>query len=332
MATKRSFHLSGSHLVDVYGVSDTGKEISFRIPIEALREPQWGTSARTTVPQLTADDLVRRRGSLLARFRKADVQELSSADFIEARTLGDPEIAQALESRYLEMEAAWARSDAEILAGASSAVLSLNPTHARAGAVLAGLFLDKQLSNYSRTLVAGHLSDAFDRSRQTEAMASLAAALLAILRAPRAHGWGVFVYACIGCLYEFDGPRVLRRCKRELLSRGEWYRRQLVVELSNIPAANVYKLLKSHLRRETSPRVRVQIVRILGALLSERTRILYLEAALDDESPSARYLALQGLRDVKRPTALRSARAALEREPDAHIRALLERVAGGAEA
>jgi hypothetical protein len=100
----------------------------------------------------------------------------------------------------------------------------------------------------------------------------------------------------------------------------------LINELADVAGSDVIAILLEHLEVEPLLRLRVRLVGCLGDLLAEERRSEILEEGLGSDSPSCRFLALKLLRRVPRERRRALATAALQVEPDAVLRALLDQV------
>jgi hypothetical protein len=325
--TRRLFKRYGNNVADSYAANDSGESLEFVGPVAMFASLGWDRLDEPWKDEpFDGASQQREREHVRALLREGALEALDTEHFLLLERLGDHEAATFLGRRFGELVAAWTASDPVKLAHAASALLSSDRGHTGAATTLASLLVTDGLSHVDRSRIAQTVAGAVDVNGRTEAASILRDALRRLIRARDGIVWGPFAYTCVRPLYALDKTATLARCEAELRERGEWERHLLLNELAEVPGSEISVMLLRHFESERSPRLKSQLVRLLGELLPEAQRVEALAAGLQDESPWGRYLALKSLRRVPPPAAHDLATANLEAEPEELLRGLLEQV------
>lgn len=339
-AQQRIFRREGDAFCDEWTTHE-GQRVTIKLPRGALIRPGerspvlvWAPDHEPRSAEQTSPADPSEREHLAQRLRIASASDLTAADAHRAWRLGDPRVSTDLSRLFSEL----VRQDPEssdqlsVLAAVAEAILLFDPSHVAAAKALERAICSTTLSTFHRSSVSASLARAYRSEFLTEAMASLRDTILRLLELPVPRGWSPATYPCLGHLARLARKATLRRCTADLLSTDEATRESLLNRLSQIAGADVLLMLRGHLGREASPRLRFRLLTYLDELVPVRTRGAVLADALVLESPWWRWQAIQELWRLRSSEAASLAATQLQREPDELLRDLLEQAVKAAPA
>ena len=340
MGPRRAFVRKGQDCFDSY-TDEQGRACAVRVPIVRVDRLVWASSRVPDPPGRAPTEVARARRERLLEKLASRESPVTVRDYVEAGRVGDSEVAELLGRRMADVQRrahleagdiSGKREEFALLVAAAEAMLTLVPCHVGAAVMLSELLYSARDED-ARARVAAAVAAVYRPESHGEAMTCLRDALVRLLsRAPQRPQWGPDMIACVGVLLDIDRAMVLARCRDYLRMPHERVRRDVIWRLGRVAGGDVASVLVAHVRKETSPRLRVDLLVLVGDLLSRRAREQILLAALANESPWWRWQALQQLWRVPPAVAIQLAGTALAAEVDPLLRTLLSDAAEAASA
>lgn len=209
-----------------------------------------------------------------------------------------------------------------LLASLAEGILLFDPSHVPSAQALSEALHSCSISDFERMSVAASTSRAFRFEFETQAMHGLRKALVRLAEDADAP-WGRSIFSCLNHLLRLTRETTLARCGADLAHGDELTRESLIGRLGEVAGADVLFLLRRHVEHETSPRLRLRLLILLGEFVPDRTRVAILRDALALDAPWWRWQAVQELWRTKPATARELARSQLLNEPDRLLQELL---------